>query len=142
MARPESFKDLSNSDRFVRIALFEIDKIMTSAVLLKHYSALLEAVQKHGGKAEKSYSTIEVMLPKDQQELQQQLEYDQRTWDNRKKEYNLAVNRGPSDADFPEWKVSNLKLWAKENDLPDPFDVFAANDPELAAIRNDLEMDE
>lgn len=141
MARPENIKDIKDEDRFVRIATFEVEKIMCNAVLLKHYTALLEAVQKMGGKAEKSYSTIDVSAPKDDRELLQQLEYDQRTWDSRLAEYNLAVTRGPSDEDFPDWKRNTIIRWAKENDMPDPFDVFAANDPELAAIRADLEMD-
>lgn len=142
MARPESIKDIQESDRFVRIALFEVEKIMTNATLLKHYTALLEVVQKMGGKAEKAYATIDVNIPKTDKELQTQLEYDQRTWDDRQKDYQLALNRGPSDDDFPEWKVSSIKRWAKDNDLPDPFDVFAANDPDLAALRADLGMDD
>lgn len=140
MARPESIKDLQESDRFVRIALFEVDKIMTNATLLKHYTALLEAAQKMGGRAEKSYSTIDLNIPKNEKELKTQLEYDQRNWDDREKEYQLALNRGPSDSDFPEWKVSSVKRWAKDEGLPDPFDVFAANDPELSALRAELGM--
>jgi len=141
MARPESIKDLNEQDTFVRVATFEVDQIMCNALLLKHYTSLLEVVQKMGGKADKSYSTIEVSVPKSNKELRNQLEYDQRTWDSRLADYNLAVNRGPSDEDFPEWKRNNIVRWAKDNDMPDPFDVFAANDPELAAIRADLEME-
>jgi len=142
MARPENIKDIKNDDRFVRIAMFEVDKIISSASLLKHYTALLEAVQKMGGLAEKAYSTVDVKIPKDQAQLADQLRHDQHVWDDMQKYYNLALNRGINSDDIPEWRHNSIKTWAKENDLPDPFDVFAANDPELAALRADLGMDD
>lgn len=139
MSRPESIKDIKHEDRFVRIAMFEVDKIINNAALLKHYTALLEAAQKLGGHAEKSYSTVDINIPKDEKELKQQLDSDQYRWDDMQKLYNLAVTRGENSDEIPEWRRNSLIQWAKNNDLPDPFDVFAANDPELDAIRKELE---
>lgn len=141
MARPESIKDITKENRFVRIAMFEVDKIIGNANLLKHYTALLEAAQKLGGYADKSYSTVDVKIPKDDAQLADQLRHDQYVWDDMEKLYNLAVNRGTNSDDVPEWRRNGLKNWAKENDLPDPFDVFAANDPELQQIREDLGLE-
>lgn len=140
MARPESIKDIKQDDKFVRIAMFEVDKIIGSAPLLKHYTALLEAAQKMGGFAEKSYSTVDVKIPKDDTQLTDQLRHDQYVWDDMQKLYNLAVNRGTNTDDIPEWRRSGIKVWAKEEGLPNPFDVFAANDPELSALRAELGM--
>lgn len=140
MARPESIKDVQ--DRFVRVAMFEVDKIIANPTLLKHYTAMLEAAQKLGGYAEKAYSTVDVNIPKDQKQLEDQLRSDQYQWDDMKKFYNLALNRGVNSDDIPEWRQSSIKRWAQEEGLPDPFDVFAANDPELAALRAELGMED
>lgn len=141
MARPESLEDIKEKDRFIRVASFEIDKFIENAKLLKHYTTLLEAIQSSGGLAEKSYSTVHLQLPKNKEELQYQLESDQRSWDDMQDHYNKAVDRGPTD-EIPEWRRDNIISWAKRNDLPNPFDVFAANDPELAQIRADLNMED
>lgn len=140
MSRPESLADIKHDDRFIRVASFEVDRVITSPMLLKHYNALLEQVQKLGGFANKSYASVELNIPKDKELLEQQLRNDQRRWDELQKYYNLAVVRGPGDTEIPEWRHNSIKEWAKEEGLPDPFDVFAANDPELAQICADLEM--
>lgn len=142
MSRPESIKDIAEKDRFVRIAMFEIDKIVTSAILLKHYTALIEAVQKHGGNIEKNYNTVDVNIPKTTSELEYQLESDQRQWDEMQRLYNLALNRGPSDTDIPEWRRDSIKRWAKDEDLPDPFDVFAANNADIMQMRMEMGLEE
>ena len=142
MARPESIKDIKDEDLYVRIAMFEVDKIISSAPLLKHYTALLEAVQKMGGLAEKSYSTVDVKIPKDRPQLEDQLRHSQHVLDDNQKYYNLAFNRGAYSDDIPEWRHNSIRQWAKDNDLPDPFDVFAANDPELAELREELGFDD
>ena len=140
MARPESIKDIKQDNRFVRVALFESDKIIANPLLLKHYTALLEAAQKLGGHADKSsYGTVEIYIRKNNRELEEQLKSDQYYWDENQKFYNLAVLRGENSDDVPEWRRSGIIAWAKENDLPNPFDVFAANDDELDAIRQELE---
>lgn len=141
MARPENIKDIAEQDRFVRIATFEIDKVIGNAKFLKHYTALLEVVQNFGGHADKAYSTMDLYIPKNDKELADQLRSDQYQWDDAKKYYNLAVNRGPDSDEIPEWRRSTIVRWAKENDLPDPFDVFAANDPELQELRAELGME-
>lgn len=142
MARPESTKDIKHDDRFVRIATFDVDKIIGNAQLLKHYTALLETAQKMGGFADKSYSSVEVQIPKDQKQLEEQLRGDQYRWDEQQKYYNLALNRGTNSDEVPEWRRNGIKDWAKEEGLPDPFDVFAANDPELQQLRVDLGLED
>lgn len=141
MARPESIKDIKHDDRFVRIAMFEVDKIINNAALLKHYTALLEAAQKLGGFADKSYSCVDVKIPKDDAQLTDQLRHDQYIWDDNQKMYNVAVNRGADSDEVPEWRRNSIIQWAKDNDLPNPFDVFAANDPELQKLREELGME-
>jgi hypothetical protein len=141
MARPESIKDIKHDDRFVRIAMFEIEKFIGNPALLKHYTAILETAQKLGGRAEKSYSTVDVSIPKDDKQLADQLQSDQYYWDDKQKYYNLALNRGANSDEIPEWRHSGIKEWAKQEGLPDPFDVFAANDPELQRLRDELGLD-
>ena len=142
MSRPENLADIKHDDRFIRVASFEVDRVITSPMLLKHYNALLEQVQKLGGFASKSYASVELSIPKDKELLEQQLRNDQYCWDELQKYYNLAVVRGPGDTEIPEWRHNSIKEWAKEEGLPDPFDVFAANDPELAQICADLEVNQ
>lgn len=142
MARPESIKDIAEEDRFVRIASFETDKIIGNAKFLKHYTAFLEVVQNFHGYAQKSYANVDLYIPKDDAQLADQLRHDQYRWDDNQKIYNLAINRGPDTEDVPEWRRNSLIQWAKDNDLPDPFDVFAANDPELQKIREEMGMED
>lgn len=141
MSRPEDIKDIKKSDRFVRVAIFEIDKMVTDATLLKHYTALIEAVQKIGGNMEKNYNNVDVNIPKTRKELDYQLECDQRNWDEMQRLYNLALNRGPTDTDIPEWRRDSIKRWATDEGLPDPFDVFAANNEDIQQLRNDMGLD-
>lgn len=142
MARPESIKDIKREDSFIRIAMFETDKIIGNPVFLKHYTVMLESVNKIGGHADKSYATVELYIPKNDKELAEQLRHDQYYWDEMQKFYNLALNRGPDSDDVPEWRRNSVIQWAKDNDLPNPFDVFAANDPELKKIRDDLGLED
>lgn len=142
MARPESINDIKPEDRITRIATFEIDRFMADPALLKNYTGLLEIVKKMGGEVQKSYSSMDFYVPKTKTELENQLRTDQSVWDDNYKYYNLALNRGPGDSDIPEWRRSSIKSWSILNELPDPFDVFAANDPELAQLRSDLGMED
>ena len=142
MARPESISDVKRDDRMTRIATFEMDRILADASLLKHYTALLQAVQKMGGEAVKNYNNVDFNIPKNKKQLEDQLRSDQYYWDEYQKYYNLALNRGSNSDEIPEWRHSAIKAWAKEEELPDPFDVFAANDPELAQLRMELGMEE
>ena len=139
MSRPESIADIKHDDRFIRVATFDVDQIITSPMLLKHYNSMLEQVQKLGGFADKNYSGVELHIPKSKKLLEDQLKGDQYHWDELQRYYNLAVVRGPGDTDVPEWRRNSIKEWAKAEGLPDPFDVFAANDDELDAIRQELE---
>lgn len=139
MSRPETTNDVT--DRFVRIASFETDKIIAHPTLLKHYTALLEAMQKIGGKVERSYNAVEMQIPKDEQQLNEQLRGDQYRWDEMQKLYNVALKGDTVTDPVPEWRRNGIKEWAKEEGLPDPFDVFAANNEDIQKLRDELGLD-
>jgi hypothetical protein len=140
MARPESHKDISDENRFTRVAMFEIDKIISNANLLKHYTGILEAVHKMGGKSEKSYNSIDLDIPKNSKQLDEQLKTDQYHWDDLEKLYRKAL-AGDSVDPIPEWRRSTLKEWAQNEGLPDPFDVFAANNEDIQELRREMGLE-
>lgn len=139
MSRPETTNDVT--DRFVRVAMFETEQIMTNAILLKHYTALLDAITKMGGHADKSYSSIDLNIPKDEKQLEAQLRNDQYRWDDMQKLYNVALKGDTVTDPVPEWRRNGIKEWAKEEGLPDPFDVFAANNEDIQKLRDELGLD-
>lgn len=139
MSRPETTNDVT--DRFVRVAMFETEQIMTNAILLKHYTALLDAITKMGGHADKSYSSIDLNIPKDEKQLEAQLRNDQYRWDEMQKLYNVALKGDTVTDPVPEWRRNGIKEWAKEEGLPDPFDVFAANNEDIQKLRDELGFD-
>jgi hypothetical protein len=140
MARPESHKDISDENKFTRVALFEIDKIVTNANLLKHYTALLEAIHKMGGRSEKGYNSVDLDIPKNQQQLDEQLKNDQYHWDDYEKLYRKAL-AGDSVDPIPEYRRGTLKEWAEKEGLPDPFDPFAANNEDIQKLRREMGLD-
>ena len=139
MSRPETTNDVT--DRFVRVAMFETEQIMTNAILLEHYTALLYAITKMGGHADKSYSSIDLNIPKDEKQLEAQLRNDQYRWDEMQKLYNVALKGDTVTDPVPEWRRNGIKEWAKEEGLPDPFDVFAANNEDIQKLRDELGFD-
>jgi hypothetical protein len=140
MARPESHKDISEDNRFTRIAMFEIDKMITHPLLLKHYTALLEAVHKMGGTSEKSYNSVDLDIPKNSKQLDEQLKTDQYHWDDLEKLYRKAL-AGDNVDPIPEWRRSTLSEWAANEGLPNPFDPFVANNEDIQAIRKEMGLD-
>lgn len=141
MARPESINEIEEENRFVRLAMFELDRIMTDAALLKHYTALLEVVTKMGGRADKAYSTIDLDIPKNKKQLEDQLRSDQYNWDETQKLYRIALKGDSSDEPIREYQKTTIKEWAKREGLPDPFDVFAANDEDIQKLRKEMGLD-
>ena len=142
MARPESINDIADSDRYVRVAQFETEHIMTDPALLKHYTAMLEAVVKIGGYPDKSYSSIDLYILKNQKQLQDQLRSDQYRWDDMQKSYNIVLANADPTEPVPDWKRKGIQQWAKENDMPDPFDVFAANNDDIKKLRAEMGLDD
>ena len=140
MARPESHKDISEDNKFCQIARFEIDKIISNANLLKHYTALLEAVHKMGGKSDHSYNSVDLDIPKNTKQLDEQLKSDQYHWDDLDKLYRKAL-AGDSVDPIPEYRRSILTEWAEKEGLPNPFDVFAANNEDIQKIRREMGLD-
>jgi hypothetical protein len=140
MARPEKISEVT--ERHERFALFYTENFATEPAVLKHYTAMLEAVQKFGGKVERQYTTVEMYIPKTQKQLQAQLETDQRTWDRHRDLYLRAVKADPEEEPVKEYERSYVQEWARKEHKPDPFDVFAANDPDLRDIRKSLGMND
>jgi hypothetical protein len=142
MARPESIKDIPLDERADVVASFYVDKISANPGLLKYYAGLLEVVQKAGGEVERSewcLQNVTLHMPKDAKQLAHQLKQMQSRWDTDKELYESAVIRDTTGRDFRDWERSNVERFAEKEGLPNPFDVFAANDDELDKIRAELE---
>jgi hypothetical protein len=136
MARPETIKDVK--ERMVEIGTIDLERIVTNPALLKPYTAFIEAVQKMNGTVETTYgSQVKMKLLRDQKQLEHQLSSEQYLWDDIQKRYNQAVRADESNP-VPEYFRNSVTEWAKAEGLPDPFDPFAANDPELRRIREEL----
>lgn len=140
MARPESHKDIKEEDKFTQIARFEIDKIITHPILLKHYTTLLEAVHKMGGTSDKNYNSVDLDIPKNHKQLDEQLKSDQYYWDDYEKLYRKAL-AGDSVDPIPEYRRGSLKEWAEKEGLPDPFDPFVANNEDIKELRREMGLD-
>ena len=139
MARPANIKDIANEDRYKDVGRIETNTFIDQPKILKKYAEFTEIIQQASGCVEKSYgATINIRLPKTKKELDDQLDNDQRHWDEMQRLYNVALKGDTVGDPVPEWRRDSVKRWAEKEGLPNPFDVFAANDPELAAIRADL----
>ena len=135
MPRPVSTEEITERSR--SIGRIEIERFGTHPSLLKAYAALLEAVTKLGGHADQRYSNVELFIPKTAKELAEQLESDQRRWDNAEALWLRAV-RADDDDVLREWERDTVVAWCEAEGKPNPFDPFAARDEDLAAIRRDL----
>lgn len=139
MSRPETVKDVK--ERMIRVGSMDLERIVTVPAILKHYTALIEALQKMNGEIRTAYGmSVSFYLPCDEKQLLSQLSAEQYQWDDAEKEYRKALKADLSDP-VQEYKRDRIKEWAKEEGLPDPFDVFAANDPELQRIREEMGLE-
>ena len=120
--------------------MFEIDKIITHPALLKHYTVLLEAVHKMGGTSDKNYNSVDLDIPKNDKQLDEQLKSDQYYWDDYEKLYRTAL-AGDSVDPIPEYRRSSLREWAEKEGLPDPFDPFVANNEDIQQMRREMGLD-
>ena len=140
MSRPETIKDVK--ERMIDIGSLDLERIIVEPKLLKHYTAFIEELQKMGGEIEPRYgTTVQFRLVRNQKQKESQLSTEQYTWDDTQKEYRKAVKADPGDP-VQEYKKDRVKEWARAEGLPDPFDVFAANDEELQRIREDFGFDD
>ncbi|MGD9620597.1 MAG: hypothetical protein AB7G47_10185 [Mycolicibacterium sp.] len=136
MARPSTTTEVS--ERYVEIARIEVDKLSLHSALLKPYAVFLDAAEKLGGRAEKQWGqTVIISIAKTAKELEEQLEVDQRRWDAAEQLWLRAVRAEDGD-DLREWERNTVVEWAEREGKPNPFDVFAANDPDVAQIRREL----
>ena len=136
MARPTTTDEIT--ERHVEVARMEFDKFALHPGLLKAYAALLAEADKLGGNATKSWgNTVTVSIAKTDKELEDQLAADQRRWDSAQALWERAV-RAEEDDDLREWERTTVTEFAEAEGRPNPFDAFAANDPEIAQLRRDL----
>lgn len=135
MPRPASIEEITERSR--SIGRIETERFGTHPSLLKAYAALLEATTKLGGHAEQRYGHVELFIPKTPKELAEQLESDQRRWDSAEALWLRAVRADEGD-DLREWERDTVTSWCAAEGKPNPFDCFAATDPDLAEIRRDL----
>jgi hypothetical protein len=118
MSRPETTADVT--EKFIRFATFDVDKVIAKPKLLKAYTALIEAVQAEGGEVNVTYSSnVEISLKRNQKQLLEQLHSDQYRWDDNKKNYELAI----AGEEVPNYRRSSIQEWAKNEGLPDPLRV-------------------
>jgi hypothetical protein len=140
MARPKHITDIKPENRFIRIAMVEFTNIAASPALVKAYAALLDAAEKAGGHGDAKYNTVDINIPKTKDQLENQLKEDQRVWDSRQRSYNIAVLAKEDAEPLKEWEKDYVREWAEKEGLPNPFDVFAANNEELKKVREELEL--
>lgn len=104
-------------DRTVRVATIETDKILALPALLKHYTALVETVQKMGGEVSTTYgTTVELTIPKDAKQLAETLKSEQASWDRYSALYE-QVRNGEEIKSYLESAVTN---WAEAEGLDAP----------------------
>lgn len=142
MARPESTNDVPLDERTDFVGEIHVDKISNNPMLLKQYAAFLEALAKAGGEFKRNdygLHNVSLYIPKDAKQIAFHLKSMQSRWDNNKELYEQAVIRDSTGKEFREWERDTVVRFAEENDLPNPFDVFASNDDELDEIRRELE---
>ena len=114
MARPVNFRDVER--KTIQIATFEVAEVTALPALMRCYVALVETVQKMGGEIQKNYSSVMVHIPKDAEQLKEQLKSEQNAWD-RNAELYQAVGRGEAIKSYLEYGV---REWAKKEGLAEP----------------------
>lgn len=142
MARPEKISDIPMDERNEEIGSFDVGKISVNPGLLEFYAKLIREIEKAGGSVERgeyAEQSVRLYLPKDQVQLEKKLKNMQGSWDYNKKKYDSAVTRDETGTEFDEWDRNRIVEFAEKEGLPNPFDVFAANDDELNEIRKELE---
>lgn len=123
--KPQNVNQVKN--RTIQIATFETAELTALPALMKVYVALVEAVQKMGGEVKKNYSSVQVFIPKNREQLADQLESEQREWD-RKEELYKTVQNGEAIKSYQEY---GLKEWAETEGLPEPVFVKEPEDAEV-----------
>jgi hypothetical protein len=115
MARPNNIAQVT--ERYISIATVELDELATKPALMKAYVALVEAAEKAGGMATKRWGTsVEVKIAKSIEQIKDQLDSDQRSWDSKMESYKKAA-RG----EFVErYMRSTVKEFAEAEGLPEP----------------------
>lgn len=140
MSRPETIKDVK--ERMIRVATFDVARLMINPPLIKAYVAFIEAVEKQNGEVDVQYGTnVEVKVRRTDSELHDQLKSEQYQWDDNQKLYNRAVYRHHPDVDPPkEYQKDRVQEWAREEGLIDPYSALVDDFDEdvLAEIRGEL----
>ena len=118
MARPESTRDIELDD--IEFGSIELRKIATDPLLLKGYTAFIEAVVKAGASMTKGYGGTSFSRHPSQVEMQAQLKDAQDRWDEGFKQYNILATVGEVEYN---WQRGQAEQWAKDEDMPFPPEV-------------------
>ena len=114
MARPETVRDVER--KTIQIATFEVAELTALPALMRCYVALVETVQKMGGEIQKNYSSVMVHIPKDNEQLAEQLKSEQANWDRNADLYELVLAGKP----IKSYQEYSLTEWAKKEGLGEP----------------------
>jgi hypothetical protein len=134
MARPESTRDIELDD--IEFGNIELRKIATDPLLLKGYTAFVEAVAKAGAIAtDTPYSGVSFTRRASQTEAQEQLRTAQSRWDDGQRHYQTLASVGELEYNYHRTQAEE---WAKSEDMPFPpeHDPIAAID---AVIRDEVD---
>ena len=127
MSRPENVSDISESDLYIEVASFQLDRIGVHPKFAKAYADFAIVAATFSARIETAWgSTVKVSLPKNRKQLDEQLEMDQRAWDNAEKLYNKTL-RGEFVQKYRQYTV---KQWADAEGLAEPVFVDEPVDDE------------
>jgi hypothetical protein len=122
MSRPTTIADVK--DRWNSVGGISLDEIGNQPALLKAAATFMEAIQKAGGSIEKSYSRVDLKLPKTDEQLEDTLGYEQRQWDRMDQKYDAALVSVEALEDGElSWEQRGVRDWAKAEGRSDPFIV-------------------
>lgn len=124
MARPATFADIAPNNLVIEIASVQIDHFSGDAQRIKAYSDFVGALAKIGATMEVSYNTVRIYVPKNQEQLEDQLRLDQNSWDRNKANYEQALR-----AEFVEtWRRHSIREWAEAEGFKEPVFVEQVED--------------
>lgn len=127
MARPATIADIKAEYTKIEIATVQMDQFSSDPQRIKAYSDFINALAKLGATMDVSYNTVRIRVPKNQEQLEDQLRLDQGEWDRNQANYEQALR-----AEFVEkWRQHSIREWAKSEGLREPVFVEKIEDEEL-----------
>ena len=125
MSRPVTIADVTVTT--IEIATVQMDQFSGDPHRIKSYSDFVGTLAKIGATMDVSYSTVRIKVPKNREQMEDQLKSDQNQWDRNEEGYNKAL-RG----EFVEsWRRYSISEWAESEGLKEPVFVEKVEDEEL-----------